>query len=69
MTISRQMAYQRRHNEQGLCKLCPRPTLKAGLCEDHYVKHLALNRRYRRNHSPKILVSEDNSEISSSLIA
>ncbi len=30
------LAYQRRHKEMGLCKLCPQKAFKAGVCQKHY---------------------------------
>ena len=46
---TRQMQYQNRNNQQGLCKLCSAQIWKSGLCEKHYPRHLELNRqRYHR---------------------
>ena len=52
---SRQVIYQRWHNEQGLCKICPAQIWRAGLCEKHYARHLEMNRkRYHRFKSKNI---------------
>jgi len=46
---TRQMQYQNRNNQQGLCKTCPKPMSKSGYCAEHYPRHLELNRqRYHR---------------------
>jgi hypothetical protein len=44
MTQSRQVAYQNRQNAKGLCKLCPSQLSQSGLCAEHYIRHLELNR-------------------------
>jgi len=47
-THSRQLSYQMRHKQLGLCIKCPRPRFKGRHCKEHYEEHLARNReRYQ----------------------
>ena len=51
MNISRQRAYQIRHQQRGLCALCSQPATLYGLCQKHRdEQNLRQRNAYRLKH-------------------
>jgi hypothetical protein len=46
--VERTRRYRRRHAASGLCRKCPAPLSRGGLCEAHWLLELARYERARR---------------------
>ena len=49
---SRQRRWQKKQAENGLCKICPRPAEKWGLCAEHVEKAVKNRRKARKVKKP-----------------